>query len=246
MHTSDAAMTSFDQPIGMPLGDWRPPPRPPRTSILGRYCQLEPLDAARHALRLFDANQRDLSGAAWTYLAYGPFDTPEAYRAWIASDCAGDDPLFYAILDRDTDLAVGVASYLRIMPASGSIEVGHINYSPLLQRTRSATEAIYLLMRRAFDIGYRRYEWKCDALNAPSRAAALRLGFTFEGVHRQATVYKGRNRDTAWYAIIDRDWPALRVALERWLDPANFDPQGRQRVRLSDLTAASAQVLAVR
>jgi RimJ/RimL family protein N-acetyltransferase len=130
-----------------------------------------------------------------------------------------------------------VASYLRIEPASGSIEVGHINYSPLLQRTPAATEAMYLMMQRVFDLGYRRYEWKCDALNARSRAAAQRLGLSFEGVFRQATVYKGRNRDTAWYAAIDQEWPALQAAFLQWLDPANFDEDGRQRLRLADLTS---------
>jgi RimJ/RimL family protein N-acetyltransferase len=153
--------------------------------------------------------------------------------------CRGDDPLFHAILDGGTGRAVGVASYLRIDPPVGVIEVGHINYSPALQGTTAATEAMYLMMRRVFDeLGYRRYEWKCDALNAPSRAAAERLGFVFEGIFRQATIYKGRNRDTAWYSIVDGEWPRLRDAFERWLDPANFDAQGRQRQRLSELTTA--------
>jgi len=154
----------------------------------------------------------------------------------MRKSCLGEDPLFHAIVERKTGEAVGVASYLRIDPANGVIEVGHINYSPLLQRTRAATEAMFLMMRRVFDeLGYRRYEWKCDALNAPSRAAAGRYGFRFEGIFRQATVYKGRNRDTAWYAIIDKDWPALKAAYERWLAPENFDAEGRQRVRLAAL-----------
>jgi RimJ/RimL family protein N-acetyltransferase len=151
--------------------------------------------------------------------------------------CRGVDPLFYAVVEKIEDRAVGVASYLRIDPANGSIEVGHINYSPLLQRTPAATEAMYLMMRHVFDLGYRRYEWKCNALNAASRVAARRLGFSFEGVFRQAGVVKGRNRDTAWYAMIDKEWPALREAFLRWLDPSNFDEQGRQRARLSVLTA---------
>ncbi len=151
--------------------------------------------------------------------------------------CRGSDPLFHAIVDTNTGKAVGVASYLRITPASGSIEVGHINYSPLLQRTPAATEAMYLMMKRAFELGYRRYEWKCDALNARSRAAAQRLGLSFEGVFRQAAVYKGRNRDTAWYAAIDREWPALEEAYLRWLDPTNFDERGKHRISLTDLTA---------
>ena len=157
--------------------------------------------------------------------------------AQTSSKSQAHDPLFYAIVDLAKGEAVGVASYLRISPSSGSIEVGHINYSPLLQRTPAATEAMYLMMAQAFDLGYRRYEWKCHALNAPSRSAAQRLGFSFEGIFRQAAVVKGRNRDTAWYAAIDEEWPALREAFERWLDPTNFDEKGNQRVRLSDLTA---------
>jgi len=142
----------------------------------------------------------------------------------------------FAVVDPITDDAIGVAGYLRITPASGSIEVGHLNFSPRLQRTRAATEAMYLMMAHAFELGYRRYEWKCNALNLPSRAAALRLGLSFEGIFRQATVVKGRNRDTAWYAAIDSEWPALRAAFLQWLDPANFDEQGQQRISLSALT----------
>ena len=170
-------------------------------------------------------------------MSYGPFASLDAYRDWMHGVCARDDPLFHAIIDAASGKAVGVASYLRIDPAAGSIEVGHLLYSPLLQRTRAATEAMYLMMKRAFDLGYRRYEWKCDALNAPSRAAAQRLGFSYEGVFRQATVYKGRNRDTAWLSVIDREWPELEQAYTRWLAPANFDADGKQRLRLADLTA---------
>lgn len=228
----------FGQPIGFPLPGWRPPPVPAREAIEGRYCRLEPLDPARHAETLFAANALDTTGQSWTYLAYGPFPTLESYRAWMSTACCGNDPLFFAILAKPSDRPVGVASYLRIMPGQGSIEVGHIHYSPLLKQTPAATEAMYLLMRRAFELGYRRYEWKCDALNAASRAAAQRLGLSFEGIFRQATVYKERNRDTAWYAAIDAEWPALRQAFETWLDGGNFDSQGRQRTRLTDLTAA--------
>ena len=174
----------------------------------------------------------------WTYMAYGPFASLEDYRHWMSTTGAGGDPLFHAIIDTATGKAVGVASYLRIDPGNGAIEVGHIAYAPALQKTRAATESMFLLMRRVFDeLGYRRYEWKCDNANAPSRRAAERLGFTFEGVFRQAVVYKGRNRDTAWYAIIDKDWPALKAAYETWLDPANFDAASRQRLSLGTLTA---------
>jgi RimJ/RimL family protein N-acetyltransferase len=204
--------------------------------MTGRFCRVEPLDPERHAAELFAANRLDRDGRNWTYSAAGPFDRLDAYRAWIDKTCLGQDPLFHAIIDAARGSAVGVAAYLRIEPAVGVIEVGHINYSPLLQQKPAATEAMYLMMRRAFDeLGYRRYEWKCDSLNAPSRAAALRLGFRFEGVFRQATVYKERNRDTAWFSIIDSDWPALKQAFERWLDPDNFDAEGRQRRRLSEV-----------
>src|SRR5262245_38539343 len=204
--------------------------------MAGRYCRVEPLDVARHARDLHDANARDVERRNWTYLPYGPFESLDAYTQWATGAAAKADPFFHAIVDQASSRAVGVASYLRIDPSAGSIEVGYINYSPLLQRRPAATEAMYLMMQRAFTLGYRRYEWKCDALNAPSRAAAARLGFTFEGVFRQATVYKGRNRDTAWYAIINEEWPTLRDAFDRWLSPDNFDENGKQRGRLSDLT----------
>jgi RimJ/RimL family protein N-acetyltransferase len=228
-------INSLGQPIGFALPDWKPPPAPPRSAMVGRYCRVEPLDPERHAASLHDANLLDTEGRNWTYLACGPFATLASYREWMDKTCLGDDPLFHTIVDA-TGRAVGVASYLRITPASGSIEVGHINYSPLLQRTPAATEAMYLMMKRAFAMGYRRYEWKCDSLNAKSRAAARRLGLSFEGIFRQATVYKGRSRDSAWFAAIDREWPALEAAFVRWLDPSNFDAAGKQRIGLSELT----------
>lgn len=224
------------QPIGHPLPQWSPPPRPPREAMSGRYCRVEPLDPARHAADLYDANSADNENRIWTYLPYGPFKALADYRAWMEADCRGDDPLFHAVTNNASGKAVGVASYLRINPAAGSIEVGHINYAPALQKTPAATEALYLMMKRAFELGYRRYEWKCDARNAGSRAAAQRLGLSFEGVFRQSTVYKNRNRDTAWYAAIDSEWPALRDAFVGWLDPANFDDDGRQRRSLSAAT----------
>ena len=226
---------SADLPLGIPVPGWKPPPCPVRETMEGRYCRLEPLDPARHAAALFAANALDTAGRSWTYLPYGPFENLTSYHSWMEQFCAGTDPLFYAIITGAQD-AVGVASYLRIDPAKGSIEVGHLNYSPLLQRTRAATEAMFLIMKHAFELGYRRYEWKCHALNAASRAAAQRLGFSFEGVFRQAAVIKGRNRDTAWYAAIDQEWPALRQAFLQWLAPENFDAQGMQRQRLGDLT----------
>jgi RimJ/RimL family protein N-acetyltransferase len=196
--------------------------------MIGRYCQVVPLEIDAHAEALFVADQEDTDGRSWTYMPYGPFTSLDDYRQWLRRDCSGDDPLFHTILD-SRGRPSGIASYLRIQPAAGSIEVGHIHYAPRLQRTTASSEAMFLMMRRAFDeLGYRRYEWKCDALNAASRKAARRLGFTFEGIFRQATVYKGRNRDTAWLAITDRDWPKIRASFERWLDPSNHDADGRQ------------------
>lgn len=224
-----------DQPVGAPVPGWTARPHPPRADVEGRYARLEPLAPDRHGPALFAANRAD--DRIWTYLAYGPFAELAAYRDWLTSVAALPDPLFFAVIDKATGQAAGVLSFLRIDPAAGAIEVGHICYSPALQRTRAGTEAQYLAMRTAFDLGYRRYEWKCDSLNAPSRALAARLGFSFEGVFRQATVVKGRNRDTAWFSVIDREWPQLRTAFETWLAPENFDADGRQRASLSALTA---------
>jgi len=228
-------LNPFGQPIGPELSNWRAPPRPGRHLLQGRFCRVEPLDVGRHARQLYDANALDPDGRMWTYLFSGPFAGFEEYRAWLEPKPASDDPLFFAFVDRARDQAVGMGSYLRIEPAHGVIEVGHLAFSPLMQRTPIATEAMYLMMREAFELGFRRYEWKCDALNAASRRAAERLGFTFEGIFRQAIVYKGRNRDTAWYSIIDREWPALDAAFRAWLDPANFDAAGRQRRSLAEL-----------
>jgi len=228
-------VNALGQPIGAAVNNWTPRPRPPLEAMTGRTCRVEPLDATRHGEDLHAANMLDADGRNWTYLPYGPFATVDAYVAWAAGVAGKDDPQFHAIVDLDSGKAVGVASYLRIDPTAGSIEVGHINYSPRLQHTIASTEAMYLMMRRAFELGYRRYEWKCNALNAASRAAAQRLGFSYEGVFRQATVVKAHNRDTAWYAAIDREWPALDRAFRQWLDPSNF-VDGRQRISLRALT----------
>jgi len=236
------AINQFGQPIGFAVPDWTPPPVPPRTTLTGRFCRVEPLDVARHATDLYKANRADEAGQMWTYLGYGPFAGMDDYVAWVQRMSQSNDPLFYAIVDLVTGQAVGVASYLRIDPANGSIEVGHIAYSPRLQRTPAATEAMFLLMQQAFALGYRRYEWKCDALNAPSRSSAQRLGLSFEGIFRQAVIYKGRNRDTAWYATIDGEWPALQTAFTQWLAPENFAANGQQRVRLTELTEPLLQL----
>lgn len=204
--------------------------------MVGQYCRLEILDVDTHAQALYEAYVADSEDRVWTYLGYGPFSDIASFGDWMTGTCTGDDPLFHAIIDLATEQAVGVASYLRIDPKSGSIEVGHINYGPAMQRTCVATEAMYLMMARVFDeLNYRRYEWKCDSLNARSCRAAQRLGFTFEGIFRQAMVYKDRNRDTAWYAIMDHEWPATKAAYQAWLSADNFSEDGNQREALADL-----------
>jgi RimJ/RimL family protein N-acetyltransferase len=226
--------------VGQPVPGWTGRPLPPRTPMQGTFCRVEPLDVRRHVEDLFLANQLDAEGRNWTYLGVDAPRTLADYRSWIERMAAGSDPLFHAIVDVATGKAVGVATYMRIDPPNGVIEVGNINYSPLLQRKPAATEAMYLMMARVFDeLGYRRYEWKCDSLNAPSRAAALRLGFQYEGLFRQAIVYKGRNRDTTWFSIIDKEWPALKRAYGQWLAPDNFDREGNQKEPLSKLIAAA-------
>lgn len=218
----------------MSLAHWTPPPLPPRAPLAGRYARLEPLEPA-HAEPLFDAFAEDAEGAMWHFLPVGPFATLAAYRAWLDAARLLHDPLHFALRMGDGRLG-GTLSLMRMQPAAGSIEAGWLTFAPRLQRTREATEAVYLLMRWAFEAGYRRFEWKCDAANLPSRRAAERFGLSYEGVFRQAGVVKGRNRDTAWFAAIDSEWPALRTAFEHWLDPANFDADGQQRQALSTLT----------
>lgn len=229
-------------PVGSAVPGWTAREAPPRTPMVGRYARLEPLDVARHADSLWEANAADADGSRWTYLFDEKPASPESYRAWTARMASATDPLFYAIVDAANGRALGVAAFMRIDRNHGVIEIGHLNFSPAMNRTRIATEAIFVMMQRAFDeLGYRRLEWKCDSLNAPSRAAAERFGFTFEGIFRQAIVYKGRNRDTAWYSIVDAEWPGLAAAYRRWLDSANFDGNGRQRERLSALTRTAAR-----
>lgn len=226
-------------PQGPPVTGFAPPPRPGPALLSGLHVTLERLDPDRHAPDLFDANRGH--DRLWAYLPYGPFDSLDVYRAWQQAMAPKDDPFFYALRDRRTGRVGGLASFLRIEPAHGVIEIGHIEISPAMQRSPAATEAICLMIRWAFDARYRRVEWKCDALNAPSMAAARRYGFAYEGTFRQHLIVKGHNRDTAWFAIVDRDWPALRAAHDAWLAPENFDPDGLQRQRLSDLTGRALQ-----
>jgi RimJ/RimL family protein N-acetyltransferase len=211
--------------------DLTPAERPRHTTIEGRYVTLQPLNAGAHADTLFRSVQGHDS--LWDYMGDGPFPSREAFRASLENKSVSTDPLYFAVLDNQSTDAVGYASYLRIEPSHRVIEVGNILYTPRLQRTRGATEAMFLMARHAFeDLRYRRYEWKCNALNEPSRRAALRLGFRFEGIFQQHMIVKGRNRDTAWYAMLDGEWPDRKVAFEQWLSPENFDPEGRQIRRL--------------
>ncbi|WP_349920947.1 GNAT family N-acetyltransferase [Aeromonas veronii] len=230
-------LNEFDQPVGALVPGWAGAEFPPKAVMRGWGCRLEPLDPARHCGSLWQAFAAD-SGAMWTYLTSGPFEDEAAMLAWLQQSAAKADPQFYAIVDEESGKALGLASYLRIDPAAGSIEVGWLHFSPAMQRTRLSTAAMALMMGNAFALGYRRYEWKCNDLNWPSRHAALRLGFSYEGTFRQARVDKGRSRDTAWFSVIDGEWPVLKTAFERWLADENFDEAGHQRVRLSDLTAA--------
>jgi RimJ/RimL family protein N-acetyltransferase len=231
------AENQWGQPVGEEVPGWAVRPRPPARVLVGRSCRLEPLDAARHGDDLFRANSADNVGRMWTYLPYGPFEDIGSYRTWLEGVAGNQETIFFAIVSQEHGRAVGVAAFLRIQPLDGSIEVGHVAFSPELQGTTAATEAMVLMMTTAFDdLGYRRYEWKCDSLNAPSHRAALRLGFVYEGTFRQATVVKGRNRDTAWLSVTDKEWPPLKAAFEEWLAPDNFDHEGRQRLALSDMT----------
>jgi RimJ/RimL family protein N-acetyltransferase len=224
------------QPVGPALPGWSTRPLPPDAVLMGRYARVERLDADRHADDLFAAYGDTPDDRDWTYL---PVDRPATlpdFVAHIRQIQTTRDPLHYAIIDLATGKAVGSSAYMRIDPANGVIEVGHVRYSRRLMRTRAGTETMYLLMRRVFDeMGYRRYEWKCDALNSASRRAAERYGFTFEGIFRQAIVVKGRSRDTAWFSILDSEWPRVRNAFETWLAPDNFDANGKQRRSLADL-----------
>jgi RimJ/RimL family protein N-acetyltransferase len=252
--TASLPMTSFSmpstlnehqQPVGSSLPGWSPRQRPARDTIEGRFCRLEPLDAARHAAQLHAAYVKASDGRDWTYMAVGPFADEASYRAHCEQAAASTDPQHYAVIDQRTDKAVGTLSPMRIDPANGVVEVGHVMFSPQLKRTPISTEAQYLLMKYVFaDLGYRRYEWKCDSLNGPSRQAAARLGFSFEGVFRQAIVYKGRNRDTAWFSIVDSEWPTLKAGFERWLSPGNFTADGAQRASLAELRGTATPAVA--
>ena len=215
--------------------------RPQRVELSGRVINIVPLDPATHADELFAGAGGDHNEGLWRYLFEGPFAVREAFDTHLRQKALSEDPLFYAIIDKNSGNAVGYAAYMRIEPTHRVIEVGSILFTPRLQRTIGATEAMYLMARHVFeDLGYRRYEWKCNALNRPSRQAALRLGFTYEGIFRQHMIVNGRNRDTAWFSMLDSEWPQRKAAFERWLDPSNFDASGRQKESLSALNAVES------
>jgi RimJ/RimL family protein N-acetyltransferase len=226
-------LNPLHQPIGFPVENFTPPQTPHFQKLIGNYITLESLTPA-HLSSLYQAFLLNHNGSNWTYMAYGPFANEKDFFEWAQASCFGPDPKFYALLADQKP--AGLASYLRIDPKIGCIEIGHIHLSPLLQRTRKGTEALILMIEWAFENGYRRVEWKCDALNAPSRHAAQRLGLSYEGVFRQATIYKSRNRDTAWYAATSQDWPALKKAYQTWRLPTNFDTDEREIHKLSELT----------
>jgi len=229
-------LSAYGQPIGPPVEDWRERQGPQRVALNGRYCRVTPIDVERDATALFEAYMLAPDDRDWTYLAQERPRCLASFREYLAKNAASSDPLHYAIIDRPGERAVGTAALMRIEPVHGVIEVGYITFSPKLKRTRASSEAMYLLMRYVFDeLGYRRYEWKCDSLNAPSRAAAKRYGFQFEGIFRQAIIYKGRSRDTAWFSVIDKDWPRIRTAFETWLSPENHDAGGQQRRALATI-----------
>jgi RimJ/RimL family protein N-acetyltransferase len=232
---------SAPQPIG-PLVDPRPVRRPERVTLPGRAITLVPLDAEAHAASLFHKANGGERDRVWTYLFDGPYADLQGFKASLVAKAQSEDPLFFAIIDNASGEAVGYQTFLRIEPAHRVIEVGNILYTPAMQRTIGATEAQYLFAAHVFDkLGYRRYEWKCNNLNAPSKRAALRYGFSFEGVFRQHMIVKGRNRDTAWFAMLDSEWPRRREAFECWLDPGNFDTAGRQKVSLMSINAEDSK-----
>ncbi|MBN9022918.1 MAG: GNAT family N-acetyltransferase [Rhizobiales bacterium] len=227
---------SVEQPVGERVAT-PPARRPGDVTLEGRFATLEKLDPARHGHAFWEGVRHDDS--LWTYMGYGPFDGEAAFMAWLEARADAADPFAYAVIDRETGCATGSVTLMEIRPTMGVIEMGNIVYAPALQRTPAATEAQYLAAAYVFDtLGYRRYEWKCNALNAPSRRAALRLGFGFEGIFRQHMIVKGRNRDTAWFSMLDSEWPDRKRAFERWLDPSNFDANGRQRTGLAGFMAA--------
>jgi RimJ/RimL family protein N-acetyltransferase len=231
----------MEQPLSDDLKNWQPRPRPERVVLEGRYVRLEPLSAQKHGDGLYQASSVADAAERFRWLFDYPPESRAAFQPWLEKAAASDDPLFFAVIDKASGKVAGRQTLMRIEPAHGVIEIGNIYWGPLVSRKPAATEAQFLFMRYIFDdLGYRRYEWKCNNANEPSKRAAERFGFQFEGVFRQNLVVKGQNRDTAWYSIIDKEWPALKRAYQEWLDPVNFDSEGRQKRRLEELRAEVA------
>lgn len=227
----------FNQPIGYPIENWQIPAKPTKPEMTGNYCKLQIFNIEKHADTLFQSLTSENDGSSWTYLPYGPFVNCKDFITWLKKTSALNDTVLYAILDIKTELPIGIAGYLRINPEHGVIEIGHLHFSKVLQKTPAATEAMYLMMAHIFDeLHYRRYEWKCDSLNQPSWNAAERFGFKFEGIFRQCNVFKDRNRDTAWFSILNNEWPEIKNKFCKWLDPDNFDFLGNQKVSLKRIT----------
>lgn len=224
---------SRGQPVGRPLPDWKPVTPPPATPMAGTWCRLESLRES-HVASLFEAFAEDADGSSWTYQPYGPFGTPDALQRWIEQVRRGRDTQLFAVIDRLANRPRGMAAFMSFKSAHGSLEIGHIHYGPEMQRTAAGTEAIILMMRRAFSFGNRRLEWRCHALNERSRRAAERLGFTFEGVFRNSSVQKGHSRDTAWYSITDEEWPSIDRTFDAWLAAPSAE-DGTKTLRLSEL-----------
>lgn len=223
----------FDQTLGTPVPNWQSAKRPSTSILQGSYCKLEPFSFSKHTHLLFDALCTHNEDASWTYLPYGPFASFKDFEDWLRSNACGSDPFFYAIIDSQTNTRVGLISYMRINPDHGVIEIAHVHFSDSLKKSRAGTEAVYLMLKEAFDkLGYRRCEWKCNSLNAKSKASALRFGFSYEGCFRQDRIFKGYNRHTDWFSIIDREWSSIRTRLDGWLNPLNFDEDGRQKKSL--------------
>ncbi len=240
----DQIPTEIDVATGLPVGpmlaDPAPARRPERIVLDGRYCRLEPLDMARHGDQLFAASTPSDAARRFQYLPVAAHKDRAEFDAWCTRSAADNDRLYFAVVDKRTGRVEGRQSLLRIDPSNRSLEIGDIYWGPAITQTQVTTEANFLFARYAFDqLGYRRYEWKCNALNAPSRRAAERFGFTYEGQFRRAAIVRGRSRDTTWYAMIGEEWPAVKAAYERWLDPENFDSEGRQKTALSMLTDAA-------
>ena len=235
------AANGFQDMAMSELTGWTPRARPAREAMEGRYVRLEPLDPQRHGDGLYAASTTADAEGRFRWLYETPPESRAAFQTWLERAAAGEDPLHFVVIDKASGRVAGRQSLMRIEPGHGVIEIGNVLWNEPVARRPAATEALYLFARHVFDtLGYRRFEWKCNDLNEPSKRAALRFGFTFEGVFRQHMVVKGHNRDTAWFAIVDKDWPALRAAFETWLEPENFDAEGRQKRRLEDFRAGGA------